>query len=144
MILVKLIQLILIKLIIIRLKNAKAKVFVADIVDRNNKNRNKHRNDAQKRRKERKEWTIINNIDKRNDDDGYNDEAENGKVKDLGNLADEVWRDNGQYKRNGENGNGKRNDKRNDFERDDKAVYRKGFNDKVERNKTKDLGSRFL
>ena len=39
-----------------------------------------------KRRKERKEWTIINNIDKRNDDDGYNDEAENGKAKDLGNL----------------------------------------------------------
>lgn len=30
------------------------------------------------------------------------------------------------------------------FERDDKAVYRKGFNDKVEKNKTKDLGSRFL
>jgi hypothetical protein len=38
-----------------QIKNAKAKVFVADIVDRNNKNRNKHRNDAQKRRKERKE-----------------------------------------------------------------------------------------
>lgn len=29
-----------------QIKNAKAKVFVADIVDRNNKNRNEHRNDA--------------------------------------------------------------------------------------------------
>lgn len=38
-----------------QIKNAKAKVFVADIVDRNNKNHNEHRNDAQKRRKERKE-----------------------------------------------------------------------------------------
>lgn len=38
-----------------QIKNAKAKVFVADIVDRNNKNCNKYRNDAQKRRKERKE-----------------------------------------------------------------------------------------
>ena len=37
--------------------------------------------------KKEKEWTIINNIDKRNDDDGYNDEAENGKAKDLGNLV---------------------------------------------------------
>ena len=63
-----------------QIKNAKAKVFVADSVDWNSKNRNKYRNDAQKRRKERKEWTIINNIDKRNDDDGYNDEAENGKA----------------------------------------------------------------
>lgn len=69
-----------------QIKNAKAKVFVADSVDWNSKNRNKYRNDAQKRRKERKEWTIINNIDKRNDDDGYNDEAENGKAKDLSNL----------------------------------------------------------
>ena len=29
-------------------------------------------------------------------------------------------------------------------ERDDKAIYRKGFNDKVKRNKAKVLGSRFL
>lgn len=33
------------------------------------------------------------------------------------------------------------NDKRNDFERDNKAVYRKGFNDKVKRNKAKKFGS---
>lgn len=37
-----------------QIKNAKAKVFVADIVDRNNKNRNKHRNDAQKEKKRKK------------------------------------------------------------------------------------------
>lgn len=30
------------------------------------------------------------------------------------------------------------------LKKDDKAVYRKGFNDKVERNKAKDLESRFL
>ena len=38
-----------------QIKNAKAKVFVADIVYQNIKNRNEHRNDAQKRRKGRKE-----------------------------------------------------------------------------------------
>ena len=32
-----------------QIKNAKAKVFVADSVDWNSKNRNKYRNDAQKR-----------------------------------------------------------------------------------------------
>lgn len=36
------------------------------------------------------------------------------------------------------------NDKRNDFERNNKPIYRKGINDKVERNKAKVLGSRFL
>ena len=38
-----------------QIKNAKAKVFVADSVYQNIKNRNEHRNDAQKRRKGRKE-----------------------------------------------------------------------------------------
>lgn len=36
------------------------------------------------------------------------------------------------------------NDKRNGFERNNKAIYRKGFNDKVKRNNDKVLGSRFL
>lgn len=38
-----------------QIKNAKAKVFVADSDDRNNKNRYDRQNNARKRRKERKE-----------------------------------------------------------------------------------------